>query len=64
LVLLDGKPIGWKGIKMKITSEMIEAWLGGNPTRDELLELVAELANNDYPQSILYADICSYIKEE
>lgn len=49
---------------MKITNEMVEAWLGGNPTRAELLELIAEIANNDYPQAVVYDDIITYITEE
>lgn len=49
--------------KMRITHDMVERWLGSDITRQEMIALLVEIANNDYPQTILYADICLYMEE-
>ena len=41
----------------KITTEQVDFWLGSDCTRSEILEILADLANGDYEQQMLKADI-------
>jgi hypothetical protein len=43
-----------------ITEEQFLAWLGSDATLQDLVDLVVELVNEDYPLNILQSDIEGY----
>ncbi len=46
----------------KITTEQVEMWLGSECPLDEILEILADLANGEYDQKGFRADILSMIE--
>lgn len=40
--------------------EEVEAWLGSDITMDELISIVMDIANKDYPVEMLINDIDDY----
>ena len=43
-----------------ITEEHFLAWLGGDATMQDLIDLVVEVVNEDYPLNVLQSDIEGY----
>lgn len=44
----------------KITIEQVEAWLGSDNTLEEALQVLADVANDDYSGAELERDIRNY----
>jgi hypothetical protein len=50
---------------MKVTTEMIESWIGSNNLEvNYLLILVRDLANKDYPVDSFKSDVLNYFEEK
>jgi len=49
---------------MKVTKEQLLAWMGSDMTKDGLVDLVLELANDEYDQVQLRLDIFVYNQGE
>jgi hypothetical protein len=43
-----------------ITEEHFLAWLGSDATMQDLIDLVVEVVNEDYPLNVLQSDIQKY----
>ena len=51
--------------EMKVTTEMIESWIGSNNLEvNYLLILVRDLANKDYPVDSFKSDVLNYFEEK
>jgi hypothetical protein len=47
----------------KITAEQVDLWVGSCMKRADIMELIAELANGDYPVEVFRGDVLDYEKE-
>ena len=48
----------------KVTKEQLLAWMGSDVTKDELVALLLELANDEYDQIQMRLDIFMYDNEQ
>ncbi len=48
---------------MRYTAEMFADWLGEDVSREELFDLLADLANGDYLITGLRNDVASWVEE-
>jgi hypothetical protein len=51
-------------MRNKVTLEQVEAWLGSDATRSDMLELLTEIANGFYPAEQFKKDVELYIDNE
>lgn len=46
-----------------VTSEMIERWIGtDNLSTDHFLDLLADIANGDYPAELFKSEVLDYLE--
>lgn len=51
-------------MKEKVTNEDVYAWLGDDiHDIDNLIVLIGDVANGDYPSNVLLSDILEYVRD-
>lgn len=45
---------------VKLSFEQVQAWIGSDTSRNELITMIKEIANGEYNPSVLYGDIATY----
>ena len=50
-------------VKQAVTPEMIEKWIGSdNLSTDHFLDLLADIANGDYPAELFKSEVLDYLE--
>jgi hypothetical protein len=51
-------------IKPDLTTKQVKHWLGSDASKDDLIEIIRDVANGTYPAHLLADDIYGYIDGE